>query len=204
LWAKKAWGVYWTWDPRLTTLMLNVLLYASVVLLRAFAGSGDAERRFAAALTVLGTLLLPVIHYAVKLWGGIHPTVVTQGGGGLQHPDMKTALLLGFVAMTFLAAVLLWSRARLASAVGLAAVEEVATARGIGAGHEPTAATSQDRPLAATGRRGESKATSAEALLVAAYLVMWALLLVFVGRWRRRAMNTPRRQLRRSRQARRS
>jgi len=134
LWAKKAWGVYWTWDPRLTTLMLNVLLYASVVLLRAFAGSGDAERRFAAALTVLGTLLLPVIHYAVKLWGGIHPTVVTQGGGGLQHPDMKTALLLGFVAMTFLAAVLLWSRARLASAVGrLQAVEEVAAARGIGA-----------------------------------------------------------------------
>jgi heme exporter protein C len=70
----------------------------------------------------------------VKLWGGIHPTVVTQGGGGLQHPDMKTALLLGFVAMTFLAAVLLWSRARLASAVGrLQAVEEVAAARGIGA-----------------------------------------------------------------------
>ncbi|HEX6765575.1 MAG TPA: cytochrome c biogenesis protein CcsA [Polyangiaceae bacterium] len=134
LWAKKAWGVYWTWDPRLTTLMLNVLLYVSVVVLRAFAGSGDAERRFAAALTVLGTLLLPVIHYAVKLWGGIHPTVVTQGGGGLQHPDMKTALSLGFVAMTFLAVVLLWSRARLALALGrMQVVEEVAAARGIGA-----------------------------------------------------------------------
>jgi heme exporter protein C len=134
LWAKKAWGVYWTWDPRLTTLMLNVLLYGAVMVLRAFAGSGDAERRFAAAFTVLGTLLLPVIHYAVKLWGGIHPTVVTQGGGGLQHPDMKTALTLGFVAMTFLAAVLLWSRARLALALSrLSAVEEIAAARGIGA-----------------------------------------------------------------------
>jgi len=134
LWAKKAWGVYWTWDPRLTTLMLNVLLYAAVMVLRAFAGSGDAERRFAAAFTVLGTLLLPVVHYAVKLWGGVHPTVVTQGGGGLQHPDMKTALTLGFVAMTFLAAVLIWSRARLALALGrLATVEEIAAARGIGA-----------------------------------------------------------------------
>jgi heme exporter protein C len=133
LWAKKAWGVYWTWDPRLTTLMLNVLLYGAVMILRAFAGTGDAERRFASAFTVLGTLLLPVIHYAVKLWGGIHPTVVTQGGGGLQHPDMKTALLLGFVAMTFLAAVLLWWRARLALAVGrLQAVEEIAAARGLG------------------------------------------------------------------------
>jgi heme exporter protein C len=134
LWAKKAWGVYWTWDPRLTTLMLNVLLYGAVVVLRAFAGNGEAERRFAAAFTVLGTLLLPIVHYAVKLWGGIHPTVVTQSGGGLQHPDMKTALTLGFVSMTLLAAVLLWSRARLALALSrLATIEEVAAARGVGA-----------------------------------------------------------------------
>jgi len=134
LWAKKAWGVYWTWDPRLTTLMLTVLIYAAVVVLRAFAGSGEAERRFAAALTVLGTIILPIVHYSVKKWGGIHPTVVTQGGGGLRHPDMKTALLLGFLAMTFLAAILLWSRARLALATArLHAIEEVAAARGLGA-----------------------------------------------------------------------
>ena len=133
LWAKKAWGVYWTWDPRLTTLMLTVLIYAAVVLLRTFAGSGEAERKFAAALTVLGTVILPIVHYSVKKWGGIHPTVVTQGGGGLGHPDMKTALTLGFVAMTFLAIVLLWSRARLALALSrLANVEELAAARGIG------------------------------------------------------------------------
>jgi heme exporter protein C len=134
LWAKKAWGVYWTWDPRLTTLMLTELIYGAIMVLRAFAGSGDAERRFAAAFTVLGTLLLPIVHYAVKLWGGIHPTVVTGGGGGLKHPDMKTALTLGFVAMTFLAVILIWSRARLALASSrLIAIEEVAAARGIGA-----------------------------------------------------------------------
>jgi heme exporter protein C len=134
LWAKKAWGVYWTWDPRLTTLMLTELIYGAIMVLRAFAGSGEAERRFAAAFTVLGTLLLPIVHYAVKLWGGIHPTVVTGGGGGLKHPDMKMALTLGFVAMTFLAVVLIWSRARLALASSrLEALEEVAAARGLGA-----------------------------------------------------------------------
>jgi heme exporter protein C len=134
LWAKKAWGVYWTWDPRLTTLMLTVLIYAAVMMLRSFAGSGEAERRFAAAFTVIGTMLLPLVHYAVKLWGGIHPTVVTQGGGGLAHPDMSMALRLGFLSMTFLAAVLLWSRARLALATSrLQALEEIAVARGIGA-----------------------------------------------------------------------
>jgi heme exporter protein C len=133
LWAKKAWGVYWTWDPRLTTLLLTVLIYAAVVVLRAFGGAGEAERKFAAALTVLGTVTLPIVHYSVQKWGGNHPTVISKGGGGLAHPDMKLALTLGFVAMTLLAALLLWVRARLALAQSrLAAVEELAAARGIG------------------------------------------------------------------------
>ncbi len=113
LWARKAWGVYWVWDPRLTTTLLTVLIYVAIAVLRAFAGDGEAERKFASALGVLGTVLLPIIHYSVRLWGGNHPMVVTKGGGGLQHPDMKLALGLGFLAMTLLAIVLLWSRSRL-------------------------------------------------------------------------------------------
>ncbi len=129
IWAKKAWGVYWTWDPRLTTLLLTVLIYAAVVVLRAFGGGGDSERRFAAALTVLGTVTLPIVHYSVQKWGGNHPTVISKGGGGLGDPDMKRALLLGFVAMTELAALLLWTRARLALAgTRLTALEDRAAA----------------------------------------------------------------------------
>jgi heme exporter protein C len=114
LWAKKAWGVYWTWDPRLTTTVLSVLVYMAIVVFRAFSGEGEAERKFAAALGVLGTVNLPIIHYSVRKWGGNHPTVITKGGGGLAHPDMQHALVVGFVAMTLLAAVLLILRARLA------------------------------------------------------------------------------------------
>jgi heme exporter protein C len=114
LWAKKAWGVYWTWDPRLTTLLLSVMIYVAVVVLRAFSGDGDAERKFAAALGVLGTVNLPIIHYSVQKWGGNHPTVIGKGGGGLGHPSMKITLLVGFVAMTLLAVLLLWLRARVA------------------------------------------------------------------------------------------
>ena len=66
LWAKKAWGGYWTWDPRLTTLMLSVLIYTSIVLLRTYVGDGDAERRFLAAFGVLGTANLPIIHLSVR------------------------------------------------------------------------------------------------------------------------------------------
>jgi heme exporter protein C len=131
LWAKKAWGVYWTWDPRLTTTLLSVLVYVSVVVLRAFAGNGEAERKFASALGVLGTVNLPIIHYSVLKWGGNHPTVIGQGGGGLKHPAMVHALLVGFVAMTLLAGLLLWARARLALSISrIARLEERAIASG--------------------------------------------------------------------------
>jgi heme exporter protein C len=127
LWAKKAWGVYWTWDPRLTTTLLSVLIYVAIVVLRQVSGEGQAERRFAAALGVLGTVNLPVIHYSVKKWGGNHPTVITGQGGGLGHPDMKLALGIGFLTLTLLALLLIWSRTRLALAEArLSRIEEAA------------------------------------------------------------------------------
>ena len=132
LWAKKAWGVYWVWDPRLTTSLLSVLVYVAVVVMRAFAGDGEAERKFAAALGVLGTVNLPIIHYSVRKWGGNHPTVITQGGGGLKHPDMQLALGVGFLAMTLLAIVLLALRARqLLLDARVARAEERAGAAGL-------------------------------------------------------------------------
>jgi heme exporter protein C len=133
LWAAKAWGVYWTWDPRLTTSMLSVLIYVAYVVLRSFTGDGESERKFAAALGVLGAANLPIIHYSVQKWGGNHPKVITTGGGGLQHPDMKLALSLGFLAFTLLALTLLWVRVRVLLAQSrLAALEEEAIALGIG------------------------------------------------------------------------
>ena len=133
LWAKKAWGVYWTWDPRLTTSLLSVLVYVALVVLRRFAGDGEAERKFAAALGVLGTANLPIIHYSVQKWSGNHPRVISKGGGGLGHPDMVQALLVGFLAMTLLAIVLLWLRARLALlTVKVERLEEQAATAGVG------------------------------------------------------------------------
>jgi heme exporter protein C len=131
LWAKKAWGVYWTWEPRLTTLLLSVLIYAAIVVIRAFVGAGQAERKFAAAFGVLGTVNLPFIHVAVRQWGGNHPTVIGRGGGGLSDA-MRHALIMGFLTMTLLAAVVLWMRARLALAAARCRhLEELAADVGI-------------------------------------------------------------------------
>jgi heme exporter protein C len=132
LWAAKAWGTYWTWDPRLTTSLLSLLIYVAYTLLRAFTGGGEAERRFAAALGVLGAANLPIIHYSVRKWGGLHPKVISTGGGGLGDPDMKTALLFGFVSFTLLAVTLVWYRARLHALGGrLEALEQEAVQAGV-------------------------------------------------------------------------
>ncbi len=112
LWAAKAWGHYWTWDPRLTTSLLSVLVYVAYLVLRNFAGGGEGEKRFAAALGILGAANLPVIHWSVQRWSGQHPTVISGKGGGLAHPAMKQALSVSVLAFTLLAVALLWVRVR--------------------------------------------------------------------------------------------
>lgn len=111
LWARNAWGTYWTWDPRLTTTLLALLIYVAYLVLRGFGGDGDAERRFAAALGILGIADMPIIHYSVRKWSGQHPNVLNKGGGGIA-PEMVPALLWSFAAFTALAIVLIWVRAR--------------------------------------------------------------------------------------------
>jgi heme exporter protein C len=112
LWARKAWGVYWTWDPRLTTTVLAAMIFTSYVVLRGLGGGGEIERRFASGLAIVGLADLPIIHYSVKQWRGQHPTVITSGGGGITA-EMGQALGLGFLAFTALAIFLIWSRVRI-------------------------------------------------------------------------------------------
>ncbi len=113
LWARKAWGVWWTWDPRLTSTLAIGMVFGSYLALRSFLGdAGEAEKRFSAALAVVGVMLIPVIHYSVTRWRGQHPTVITKQGGGLD-PGMVPGLVASFVLFTLLAATLIWIRAAL-------------------------------------------------------------------------------------------
>ena len=109
LWGRKAWGTYWVWDPRLTSTLLTGLIYVSFLALRGFGQVGETEKRFAAALAVVGFPLLFVIKYSVQRWSGQHPVVVSSGGGGI-HPDMVPAFSMGFVVITLLSVLLILVR----------------------------------------------------------------------------------------------
>lgn len=111
LWAYKAWGTAWTWDPQLTATFVLFLLYTGYILLRTFSGSGERVRKIAAVLAIIAFVDIPIIHYAVRQWGGMHPVVEREGGGGL-GPEMKLVFSAAMFAFLGLFLVLFWLRLR--------------------------------------------------------------------------------------------
>jgi len=116
LWARPIWGVWWTWDPRLTMTVILWAIYASYLMLRAFGGDDDAVRRYAAVLGIIGVLDIPIIMVSVRLLRGIHPAVITrnQGGSGLVDPWMRAGLGVSALALILLATWLVALRVRTA------------------------------------------------------------------------------------------
>ena len=112
LWARGAWGVYWVWDPQLTSTLLLYLIYLAYTFLRQFAGDSDGGRRFAAVLGMLGTLDIYVIRTAVQRWRGQHPLVIREGGEGLL-PLMKEAWITSTLTFMLIFGLLLFLRYRL-------------------------------------------------------------------------------------------
>jgi heme exporter protein C len=78
LWARKSWGVWWTWDVRLTSSLVSWLLAVSYLLVRRYGGPGSD--RLAAALALFGMANVPFIYISVNFWRTIHPatTVVPK------------------------------------------------------------------------------------------------------------------------------
>ena len=71
LWARKAWGVWWVWDPRLTMSLVLFLIFAAYAMLRKYAGPGS--ERLAAGLALFGMLNVPFIYVSVNIWRTLHP-----------------------------------------------------------------------------------------------------------------------------------
>jgi len=79
IWARPVWGIWWTWDPRLTTSLVLWLIYVSYLLVRRFS-SGSQMYTLAAVLAVFGALDMPINYLANRLWRTQHPSPVIAGG----------------------------------------------------------------------------------------------------------------------------
>jgi len=128
IWAKPAWGVWWTWEAKLTTTVILWLLLAGILLARAYAATPEQGARIASILGAVAALDVPIVYKAVDWWRGQHPIVFGPGKPDPLAPGMGSALMLSMLAFVLLYALLVASRMRLADLSDrVAACEEAAS-----------------------------------------------------------------------------
>jgi heme exporter protein C len=79
IWGRAAWGIWWTWDARLTSMLLLWLLYVSYLMLRRFSATGQTHT-LAAVLSVFAAIDVPIVYMSIRWWRTQHPAPVFGGG----------------------------------------------------------------------------------------------------------------------------
>ena len=79
LWGRAAWGIWWTWDARLTSMLLLWLLYVSYLMLRKLSSTGQTQT-LAAVLSVFAAIDVPIVYMSIQWWRTQHPAPVFGGG----------------------------------------------------------------------------------------------------------------------------
>ncbi len=113
LWAKPAWNTYWTWDPRLTTYTIVLLLYIAYFMLRGAIDEPSRRARLAAVYGIFAFLSVPLTFMSIRWWNTIHPVIVDAPENtskfGLS-PNMLTAFMVTNAAFVILFVTLLANR----------------------------------------------------------------------------------------------
>jgi heme exporter protein C len=114
IWAHVIWGVWWTWDARLTSMLVCVLIYSGYLLLRQGIDEPTRRARLSAALSIFGFADVIIVWKSIEWFRTNHPQPVlsVRTGGGHMDPAMERALFVNLVALLITAAALVIVRAR--------------------------------------------------------------------------------------------
>ena len=116
IWGRPAWGVWWTWDARLTSTAILLLLSLGYLALRGLPSSAETRAKRSAIVGIVSFIDVPIVHESVIWWRTLHqgPTVASLGMNSKIHGIMAWTLLLSFIAFTLLFVTLFLWRYRLA------------------------------------------------------------------------------------------
>jgi len=111
IWAKPAWGIWWTWDARLTSTFVLWLLYISYLLLRTLIEEPDRRALLSALFGIFSFIDVPIVFGAIRWWRTQHPAPVIMGGPGSGlEPTMRKVFFFSVLAMHALMALLIAER----------------------------------------------------------------------------------------------
>jgi heme exporter protein C len=116
IWGKPIWGVYWTWDPRITTTAILFVIYVGYLMLRTLQDDPVARAKQSAVVGIIGVLDIPIIQQSVYWWRSLHQqaTILRPGLGDPSMDDrMELTLFVNVIAFTVLFVFLLGQRLRL-------------------------------------------------------------------------------------------
>jgi len=111
LWGRKAWGVWWQWDARVTMATMVVLIFLVYLMVRKYGGPGS--EKLAAAMGIFGAATLPFVYKSVDWWRTIHPKTTVMKTLGDKWPGAWLLVLFCSFAFVFLTVLLLAARVRL-------------------------------------------------------------------------------------------
>lgn len=119
IWGRPTWGTWWTWDARLTTTAILLLIFLGYLMLRALVEDRSRGATFSAVLGIIGFLDIPIVHMSVVWWRTLHqPASVLRSGPSTVAPEMLVALYVNLAAFVLLYGYLLAKRLRLEEAKG--------------------------------------------------------------------------------------
>ena len=112
IWAKPVWGVWWTWDPKLTLTLVLWFVYAAYMMLRAYGPKGSQGARYGSVLALVGAIDAPIVYYAAELWRSTHPSHVigVSAESGSLPTEMAIALVISLLTFSLLFAYLIIER----------------------------------------------------------------------------------------------
>ena len=104
IWAKPTWNTWWTWDARLVSFALLLLILIGYLMLRTFIEEKEQEARYAAVLAIVGGIDLPIIHFSVEWWRTLHqPLSLSMRGLSIAEPMVVPLVFMsvGFSSLFF-------------------------------------------------------------------------------------------------------
>jgi heme exporter protein C len=115
IWGKTTWGVWWTWDARLTLTAIMFFVYVGYLALRRTTDDLDARAKRAAILGVLAVVQVPLVHFSVVWWRSLHqpPTLIKPEGLSMDT-SMVVTLFIAVISFTAMYIAMMFKRTELA------------------------------------------------------------------------------------------